>query len=101
MYIYIYVCVCNYIYIYIKFISIHGVYQGCYVWQVMARALTEVTDRQKNDQGRSQMVTSCTEKPKTPGTKTKRMRWVCLKIGSIPNEIAIFNRDNDQQNHWI
>jgi hypothetical protein len=26
--------------------------------------------------------------------------WVCLKIGYIPNEIAIENRDNDQQNHW-
>ena len=25
--------------------------------------------------------------------------WVCLKIGYIPNEIAIFHRDNDQQNH--
>ena len=24
--------------------------------------------------------------------------WVCLKIGYIPNEIAIFHRDNDQQN---
>ena len=28
--------------------------------------------------------------------------WVCLKIGLIfPNEIAIFHRDNDQQNHWV
>ena len=27
--------------------------------------------------------------------------WVCLKIGYIPNEIAIKNRDNDQQNHWV
>ena len=27
--------------------------------------------------------------------------WVCLKIGYIPNEIAIFHRDNDQQNHWV
>ena len=35
------------IYIYIKFISIHGVYQGCYVWQVIARAGKEVTDRIK------------------------------------------------------
>ena len=26
---------------------------------------------------------------------------VCLKIGYIPNEIAIFRRDNDQQNHWV
>ena len=25
----------------------------------------------------------------------------CLKIGYIPNEIAIFHRDNDQQNHWV
>ena len=30
----------------------------------------------------------------------------CLKIGykcwvNIPNEIAIFHRDNDQQNHWV
>ena len=24
--------------------------------------------------------------------------WVCLKIEYIPNEIAIFHRDNDQQN---
>ena len=36
-----------YVYIYIKFISIHGVYQGCYVWQVIARAGKEVTDRIK------------------------------------------------------
>ena len=27
--------------------------------------------------------------------------WVCLKIGYIPNEIAIFHRDNDQQDHWV
>ena len=27
--------------------------------------------------------------------------WVCLKIGYIPNEIAIFWGDNDQQNHWV
>ena len=27
--------------------------------------------------------------------------WVCLKIGCIPNEIAIFHRDKDQQNHWV
>ena len=27
--------------------------------------------------------------------------WVCLKIGYIPNEKAIFHRDNDQQNHWV
>ena len=24
-----------------------------------------------------------------------------MKIGYIPNEIAIKNRDNDQQNHWV
>ena len=28
-------------------------------------------------------------------------KWVCLKMGYIPNEIAIFHRDNDQQNHWV
>ena len=27
--------------------------------------------------------------------------WVCLKIGYISNDIAIFHRDNDQQNHWV
>ena len=27
--------------------------------------------------------------------------WVCLKIGYIPNELAIFFGDNDQQNHWV
>ena len=27
--------------------------------------------------------------------------WVCMKIGYIPNEIAIFRRDHDQQNHWV
>ena len=27
--------------------------------------------------------------------------WVCLKIGYIPNEIAISKRDHDQQNHWV
>ena len=27
--------------------------------------------------------------------------WVCLKIGYIPNERAIFLGDNDQQNHWV
>ena len=30
----------------------------------------------------------------------KKKIWVCLKIGYIPNEIAIFHRDHDQQNHW-
>ena len=29
------------------------------------------------------------------------MTWVCLKMGYTPNEIAIFRRDNDQQNHWV
>ena len=28
-------------------------------------------------------------------------KWVCLKMGYTPNEIAIFHRDNDQQNHWV
>ena len=30
-------------------------------------------------------------------------KWVCLKMLGmyIPNEIAIFHRDNDQQNHWV
>ena len=27
--------------------------------------------------------------------------WVCLKMGYIPNEIAIFHRDNDHENHWV
>ena len=29
--------------------------------------------------------------------------WVCLKIGYIPNysHLISFNRDNDQQNHWV
>ena len=29
------------------------------------------------------------------------LKRICLKIGYIPNEIAIFHRDNDQQNHWV
>ena len=32
---------------------------------------------------------------------TRHNIWVCLKIGYIPNEIAIFHRDNDLQNHWV
>ena len=28
-------------------------------------------------------------------------KWVCLKMVYTPNEIAIFHRDNDQQNHWV
>ena len=28
-------------------------------------------------------------------------KWVCLKMGYTPNEIAIKSRDNDQQNHWV
>ena len=36
--------------------------------------------------------------PRFPRDDVKR--WVCLKIGHIPNEIAIY-RDNDQQNHWV
>ena len=31
-------------------------------------------------------------------------RWkmgLSENVGSIPNEIAIFHRDNDQQNHWV
>ena len=29
--------------------------------------------------------------------------WVFLKIGCIPNysHLISFNRDNDQQNHWV
>jgi hypothetical protein len=27
--------------------------------------------------------------------------WICLKMGYTPNEIAIKNRDNDQQNQWV
>ena len=27
--------------------------------------------------------------------------WGCLKMGYTPNKIAIFRRDNDQQNHWV
>ena len=38
------------------------------------------------------------------------MRMICSasehmglseNVGYIPNEIAIFHRDNDQQNHWV
>ena len=32
---------------------------------------------------------------------TYELVWVCLKIGYIPNEIAIFHRDNDHENHWV
>ena len=32
---------------------------------------------------------------------TGRHVLVGLKIGCIPNEIAIQKRDNDQQNHWL
>ena len=31
----------------------------------------------------------------------RNSKWVCLKIGYIPNEIAIFHRDNDHENHWV
>ena len=27
--------------------------------------------------------------------------FVYENVGYIPNEIAIFHRDNDQQNHWV
>ena len=31
--------------------------------------------------------------------------WILLglseNVGYIPNEITIFHRDNDQQNHWV
>ena len=27
--------------------------------------------------------------------------FVSENVGYIPNEIAIFHRDNDQQNHWV
>ena len=30
-----------------------------------------------------------------------RSKWLCLKIGYIPNEIAIFFGFPDQQNHWV
>ena len=36
-----------------------------------------------------------------------RNHWKCQdlglseNVGYIPNEIAIFHRDNDQQNHWV
>ena len=59
--------------------------------------------------------------PHRPGTKLANLRsGVCGRcvpnlerkdretemglsenVGYIPNEIAIFHRDNDQQNHWV
>ena len=45
--------------------------------------------------------------PRSPKKMAKTVRnhlsfrWVCLKMGYTPNEIAIFHRDNDQQNHWV
>ena len=38
--------------------------------------------------------------PQSQAMKQKE-KGVCLKIVYIPNEIAIFHRDNDQQNHWV
>ena len=35
------------------------------------------------------------------GNTINTATWVCLKMGYTPNEIAIFHRDNDQQNHWV
>ena len=36
---------------------------------------------------------------------SKIKECICLdlseNVGYIPNEIAIFHRDNDQQNHWV
>jgi hypothetical protein len=43
--------------------------------------------------------------PSSPNRKAssteERQKWVCLKMGYTPNEIAIKSRDNDQQNHWV
>ena len=39
--------------------------------------------------------------PKIGSLNNYESIWVCLKIGYIPNEIAISKRDNDQQNHWV
>ena len=33
--------------------------------------------------------------------KHMKDRGLSENVGSIPNEIAIFHRDNDQQNHWV
>ena len=30
-----------------------------------------------------------------------RQMGLSENVGYIPNEIAIFHRDNDQQNHWL
>ena len=39
------------------------------------------------------------------GSQTVQLRKLQVglseNVGYIPNEIAIFHRDNDQQNHWV
>ena len=57
---------------------------------------------------RKNVAGSCSTRKGAAGTdgglilpKNGNNMWVCLKIGSIPNEMAIFHRDNDQQNHWV
>ena len=41
------------------------------------------------------------EWPKPLLGKKHTPMWVCLKMGYTPNEIAIFHRDNDHENHWV
>ena len=42
-------------------------------------------------------VSRSQEKPKSSGWEG----LVTENVGYIPHEIAIFHRDNDQQNHWV
>ena len=41
------------------------------------------------------------EKCDHPSQSAIEVCYICLKIGYIPKQIAIRNRDNDQQNHWV
>ena len=36
-----------------------------------------------------------------PCKDAQQYMGVSENVGYIPNEIAIFHRDNDQQNHWV
>ena len=41
------------------------------------------------------------KKPNINGDQRFQYMGLSENVGYIPNEIAIFHRDNDQQNHWV
>ena len=58
--------------------------------------------RARREEGRSQGLAHPQETQAMCPQAAKVIKMgLSENVGYIPNEIAIFHRDNDQQNHWV